>query len=75
MVVDADGTAEDDEQVARVGLRQGEVRLGGKDVVDFEASGAEGGFKGSEVFKGYVAERQGAAGRDRHGNSLCDDRP
>ena len=55
MVVDADGAAEDYEQVAGVGLRQGEAGLGGVEVFNLEVSGAEGGFKGSQVFKGYVA--------------------
>ena len=40
MVIDADGAAEDDKEVAGVGLRQGEMRLGGVEIFDFEASGA-----------------------------------
>ena len=44
------------------------MRLGGVEVFDFEAAGAEGGFKGSEVFKGYVTEGQSAG--CGHGNSL-----
>ena len=73
VVIDADGTTENDEKVAGRGLRQGEGGLRGVDVLDFKASRAERGFEGAKVFEGYVAEDEGAGSVARHESSLRGD--
>ena len=62
LVVDRDGAAQDDEEIAGLGLGQGKARLGGIHVLDLEIARAERRLEGAKVFKSDVAEDEGARG-------------
>jgi len=71
LVVDTDRPAENYQQVATRDLGQGKARLGGNDAFDLKASFDERCRERSEIFKGNVAEDNGAACGYLHANSVC----
>jgi len=70
LLVDPDGPAENDQQLAGLRLRQGKMRRGGLDGFEVEAALPQRRFKRTEIFKGQVAEYDGSARGSGHRTSL-----